>query len=288
MYELTEQIKLLLRKEYEKGGYSIEYYPYFEWRYRQYMMHDEDCDDTSLEGSYLELSKQYMDIFIKQVNIGHSLEWAERYAFCWDENNSIDSVYSELAIINKRLAIREIQIHAKIYGKDPYFEGFFVELLSEYGNHYSDEEIERYASNYSKLYQQEIASGKSVCYAKRYAESAAFDKYVEEYCRIMADIYEYAENQSDCLDLFSFASDCADIYSNENWFSESEKLRDKYQKDWQQKYLDILTDQYKKSDHVMLHPRVTKRKSSSITDDTLEMMFPDGIDDGFTGIVKEE
>lgn len=287
-FTLSERIKQKLLEEYKKEMFPEEYYPYFEEKYKSYLVDDvDDCyNGETIECTTLELSKEYMRSFIKQLNIGHGMEWAVRYASCLEEYDIISSVYRELREIDEKLAVKEIRIHTKSYGKDEHFEKFFMELLTEY-DPFTDEEIERYAKNYSELYKKEIAAGKSVCYAKKFAETATFGQYVDEYCRIQAEIYDFAKSQP-CSDIFSFASDCAESYVNEYWLCDLEKLQREYPKKWQQEIIAMLTDQYNKSDHVIKHQIHSNKSRSSNIEDTLNLMFPDGIDDGFTGVVNED
>lgn len=287
-FTLSERIKQKLLEEYKKEQFPEDYYPYFEKKYRSYVIDDvDDCyNSETLEKTALELSKEYIRSIISQLNIGHGMEWAERYASCLEEDEKIYNAYKELEETDKELAVKEIRIHSHSYGQDKHFEKFFVELLTKY-NPFTDDEIERYAKRYSELNKQEIATGKSDCYAQKFAEIAAFEQDVDEYCRIIAEIYDFAKNQP-YSDISSFASDCAELYANEYWLCDLEKLQRKYQKDWQQDIIAILTDRFKKSDHVITQQIHSKKIRSSNIEVSLNMMFPDGIDDGFTGVVNED
>lgn len=287
-FTLSERIKQKLLEEYKKEQFSEDYYPYFEKKYRSYVIDDvDDCyNSETLKKTTLELSKEYIRSIISQLKIGHGMEWSERYASCLEEDEKIYNVYRELEETDEELAVKEIRIHSHSYGQDKHFEKFFVELLTEY-DPFTDEEIERYAKRYSELYKQEIAAGKSECYAQKYAEIAAFEQYIDEYCRIFAEIYDFAKKQPSS-DIFSFASDCAESYVNEHWLCDLEKLQREYPKKWQQEIIATLTDQFNKSDHVIKQQIHSKKSRSSNIEDTLEMMFPDGIDDGFTGVVNED
>lgn len=72
-------------------------------------------------------------------------------------------------------------------------------------------------------------------------------------------------------------------------FPASKKLRETYKEDWQQEMLTILynrcMDEYR---DYQSKAECRKPRKKNLIEDTLDMMFPDGIDDGFTDVITDD
>lgn len=197
---------------------------------------------------------------------------------------SIVDRYNEWKAVDEKQADEKIKELAKSYNKDVFFEEYLIESVK--GNYLSDRELLEDATNYSEICKSEIASGKSVCYAKHYAEIKLCREFVDEYCRLLAEVCDFAEKQGikDDIALFSFASACAEVYVNER-ITDLLHLKDIYKADWQQEYLSKLLDRMMREQETEVDPSTfstlsTRRKTHE--EEIGDMMFPDGIDDGFS------
>lgn len=295
--KLTKEVKRILADEYSKENLPENLYSYFEEKYLYYV-EGEVRYDAPIVSTALELSMQYIKNIAEQLALGHGLEWATLYAdYCPDEDKVVYFVYIDLKEKDKNLALTEVRIHAKSFGKDKIFENFYIELVTEYDTDYSDTELEYHSSLYSKIFHQSIAEGKSECYAQKYAEKKSFNESPwggEESLRLFAEIFDFADKKGiDTTDIRNncerFAEDCEGSIVNEHFISGIEKLRETYKEDWQQEMLTILYNRCMDEYHdYQSKAEYQKPKKKSLIKDTLDMMFPDGIDDGFTGVITED
>lgn len=294
--KLSEEVTRILANEYSKENLPENMYSYFEEKYLSYV-EDEEQFDVPIDTVGLEQSIQYIKSITEQLALGHSFDWATLFAYyCPDYNNVVDWVFHDLKERDDILALKEVRIHAKSFGKDKYFEKFYVELVTEYDTGYSDEGLEYHSSQYSKIFHQSIAEGKSECYSQKYAELKTLSEspVADESLRLVAEIFDFADQKGvDTTDIrnncSNFADDCEEAYVNERLFTDINKLREAYKEDWQQEMLTILYNRYM-DEYYNYQSKVEKEKprKSSLVEDTLEMMFPDGIDDGFTGIINND
>ena len=197
---------------------------------------------------------------------------------------SIVDRYNEWKAVDEKQADEKLKELAKSYNKDVFFEEYLIESVK--GNYLSDRELLEDATNYSEICKSEIASGKSVCYAKHYAEIKLCREFVDEYCRLLAEVCDFAVKQGikDDIALFSFASACAEVYVNER-ITDLLHLKDIYKADWQQEYLSklhdrIMREQETEVDTSTFSTLSTRRKTHE--EEIWDMMFPEGIDDGFS------
>lgn len=201
-----------------------------------------------------------------------------------DHRFSIVDRYNEWKAIDEKQADEKLKELAKSYNKDVFFEEHLIESVKE--NYLSDMELLEDATNYSEICKSEIASGKSFCYAKHYAEINLCHEFEDEYCRLLAEVCDFAVKQGvkDDIALFSVASACAEAYVNER-ISDLLHLKDIYKADWQQEYLSKLQDRMMREQETKVAPSTfgtlsTRRKTHE--EEIWDMMFPDGIDDGFS------
>ena len=96
-----------------------------------------------------------------------------------DHRFSIAEQYDEWRSIDEKQADEKLKELAKSYDKDGFFEEYFIESVKE--NYLSDRELLNNATHYSDICKSEIASGKSACYAKHYAELKLCREFVDDY-----------------------------------------------------------------------------------------------------------
>lgn len=201
-----------------------------------------------------------------------------------DNRFSIAERYEAWKASDEKRADENLEKLTKSYEKDVFFEEYFIESVK--GNYLSDSELLNDATIYSEICKSEIASGKSACYAKHYAELKLCREFVDDYCRLTAEVCDYAVKHGAKDDhlLFAFASDCAEAYVNER-ISDLLHLKEIFKADWQQKYLSKLQERMLQEQKTEIDPSTfgtlsTRRKTHE--EEICDIMFPDGIDDGFS------
>ena len=202
-----------------------------------------------------------------------------------DNRFSIANRYDEWKTTDEKQANENLEKLAKSYEKDELFEEYFIERVKD--SILSDKELLDVANEYSEICKSEMASGKSVCYAKHYAELKLCREFVDDYCRLLAETCDYAVKQGvqDDHFLFVFASVCAEAYVNEH-IAELPRLKSIFKADWQQDFITSLQDRMMKEleveeDNASVLNTLSPHKRTR-TDEIMGMMFPDGIDDGFS------
>ncbi|MFV0270600.1 MAG: hypothetical protein ACK5HZ_02800 [Macellibacteroides fermentans] len=218
-----------LTEMFKNAGYPSQFYPRFLLRYTRafndFKSQYNDCDESDLDCSVeciaeeviqdaLAIITEYSRVFMKSINIGHGEEWSDlvaSYGFYSDDKYDEASHYAylELRKNDKELARKELSIYSKFIDEDELFEKHYV-FLCERGERcdLSEEEVAR---NYSKIYKQQIALGKSEVYSHYYAERNAYNIYPELYCSKFA----YAIEQAILKGFSRFnAIDIADSYAN--------------------------------------------------------------------------
>lgn len=202
-----------------------------------------------------------------------------------DNRFSIAERYEKWKTTDEKQANENLEKLAKSYEKDEFFEEYFIERVKD--SFLSDKELLDAANEYSEICKSEMVSGKSVCYAKHYAELKLCHEFVDDYCRLTAEVCDYADKQSIKEDHFTyaFASAYAEAYVNER-ITDLIHLKDTYKAEWQQDFLASLHERMIKEleteeDNAQL-PDIPSTRRKTHTDEILDMMFPEGIDDGFS------
>lgn len=156
-----------------------------------------------------------------------------------DNKCSIAEQYEKWKTADEKQANENLEKLAKSYEKDEFFEEYFIERVKD--SFLSDKELLDAANEYSEICKSEKVSGKSVCYAKHYAELKLCHEFVDDYCRLTAEVCDYADKQSIKEDHFTyaFASACAEAYVNER-ITDLIHLKDTYKAEWQQDFLTSL------------------------------------------------
>ena len=200
-----------------------------------------------------------------------------------DNRYSIAERYDEWRENDENQANQELENLAKSYGRDELFEEYFIDRVKQL-NYLTDKQLLQEAEAFSSICMSEMADGKSLCYSKHYAKITLWREYVDEYCRLYAEVYDYANKQGVKDDPILFASDCAEAYVNGR-IPVFHHLKEIYTENWQQKFLlelfDRLVDKIEANNtDIEAHAPLTRKRSQY--DETIDMMFPEGIDDGFS------
>lgn len=197
---------------------------------------------------------------------------------------SIAKRYDEWRETDEKQAEQKLEELAKSYGKDELFQEFFIDRVKQL-NYITDKQLLQEAEMFSSICKSEMADGKSLCYSKHYAETTLWREYVDEYCRLYAEVYDYADKQSVKDDPFLFASDCAETYVN-GQITDLPHLKNTYKEDWQQGFLFILQDRMMQEqeeaevDLSTFDAPSTRWKTHE--EEIWDIMYPEGIDDGFS------
>ena len=184
---------------YAQMEYPMKYFIKFESRYHEcyselfndmkdYEDDDFDDKDETIGGIALQYSSEYIDKFMIQINEGHSEEWAHIVARSMEDNSYVvvaDAYHS----MPSELAKQELRIHCKSLGGDEFFEKHYLYLF-EIGESLNNPQ--KIAFEYSKIYKQQISTGKSEVFAHQYADLMSGDEFVETYCRKYAYAYDKA------------------------------------------------------------------------------------------------
>ena len=218
-----------LTEIFKNAGYPSQFYPRFLLRYtrafndlkNQYDEGDEDDEDCFFESiekeviqGALNIITEYSQIFMKEINSGHCGEWTDlvtrEYSCSYDNyDEAIYYAYIDMSKKDKELAKKELNIYRKLLGEDELFEKHYI-FLCEYVGSGNTPTVE-IARNYSKIYKQQIALGKSEVYSHYYAERNAYNIYPELYCSKFA----YAIEKAILKGFSRFnAIDIADSYAN--------------------------------------------------------------------------
>ena len=214
----TEELELI----YNQKGFDSKFLQYFQDKY--FLCFSEllnDCIDYSdkdweeegyfLNDTSLKIALNYLDIFLKQINQGHGLEWSHLYANYLDETEIIFyHTYHDLKEINPDLARQEIITVAKSISDDEIFQSYYLNLIENLA--ITSNRIET-AKRYSELYKKALLDGKTKVYAHQYADLMADvdENNNEIYCEEYAFAYDSAISQSKDE---TYAGYYADLYAS--------------------------------------------------------------------------
>ena len=172
---------------------------------------DDDFDEgDSVQASALWCANDYIQKYIKLIKKGHGQEWAHKMAHtAEDGERAVYFVHSDLETINPELAKEELLIHTKALGGDEYFEKHYLLLFEVQAEPKGRIET---AQNYSRIFKEQLAKGKSEIYAHHYADYRADGIYNEIYCEEYAFAFDKAisENKSE-----EYAREYANKYASE-------------------------------------------------------------------------
>jgi len=182
-------------------------------------------DFQNIEESALTAALNYINKFTSELKKGHSLEWAKLYADNIEEHrNAFNEAYDSIKSKNKVQAIEELKIHCKNINADPLYEKHFC-FLMEKGGGTALRGPDELATIYSKVFNEQIALGKSKIFCHHYADNIASD-YNEAYAYGYATGFDnaiIAGKSEEYATVYAFQ--LADYYG-ENYFNSKDIVHD--------------------------------------------------------------
>ena len=282
--ELTEN---MIQDAFAKTGIDQKYYPQYETevkrRYNALQKDDPDYEGSPDEDnahSSINLTNEYIVYYVAEIEKGHCQQWAHSYAFYsvsgedeyWIVRYALDTLEE-----NER--DKELDIHAKTINEDHVFIVRYKYLFNE-----GVCDAKKMADDYCRAYHQCIEKGKSEVYSHAYADIVN-NGYYEEFCEIHAEAYELAikhgMNEDDAYLFGDFCTEAAD----RNLLLRINEFSNKYKEDWQHDFLSKLQDRMMREQEAEVDTSTfdvpsTRRKTHE--EAIWDMMYPEGIDDGFS------
>ena len=260
MIQLTDE---LIRTAFVKKGFDEKYFTlYKEDVIRRYNELQHACPDDEETPDKLSNVKEsirqadiYITFYIKEIEKGHSENWASAYAenriSTADETDIVREAY--YSIEDKEKREKDLDIYINSLSDDIIFRERYKYLFHD-GDFYPREK----AAEYCEIYHRCINAGKSTIYSHAFANEANnyFDErgthYTEHFVDIHAEAVEQAIEHGMDEDLaYSFGECCSDVCANGSWWMTSNYLNE-YHEDWQKEFFLYLANKdykhYKKCD----------------------------------------
>jgi hypothetical protein len=170
----------------------------------------------------------YLKFFLKHINIGHSMVYADKRAKDFideDENMCVYEAFLKVFEIDPLLAKNELILYCRTKGwTDPIQVNFFIHMMGqgEYDN------LSEKSQKYYKSYLSKIRKGKSELFAQVYADYSLTDDFGDCYSEAYAWAFEKAVNAKKSKEIIneycrSFAYEISD---QSNKFEEAFKDKD--------------------------------------------------------------
>jgi hypothetical protein len=213
-YNYKEKVKSIAKER----NFDEETYLEFIW-FLDYNLEQEDRygfeeTDVDQDTSMLNYVNDYINEFIKVKEKGFSLLWAR--VFVKDSllegiKNSTALAYDEVRKTNPKQALKDLNLYSQLTNQDDLFVKHFTKLI-EIDVPNPIPSVEHQSIEYSRIYKEQIKSGKSELYADKYAELVAEEEYHEIYCEDYAYAYDEAIKDGKSEE---YADIYADKYSSE-------------------------------------------------------------------------
>lgn len=185
---------------------------------------DWEDENESVEDHALNYClKYYLPIFLKYLKIGHGPIWSNEIAeSVEDEPQAILDTYHKIKKENPVLAKSEIELYAESLSKDKLFIKYYLFLM----NHDYLIDVEERAFNYVKIFNEQIALGKSEVYSHEYSDLMVSKIYTKIFCEAYAFSYDdsHKKNKSKKYSVL-YADKFADYVAN-NYSELSETKED--------------------------------------------------------------
>jgi len=155
---------------------------------------DDDFDEgDSVQASALWSANDFIQKYIGFIEKGHGEEWSHQMAHSLEGGErAVYFVHSDLEAINPELAKKELLLYTKALCGDEYFKKYYLLLFEVQAD--PNGRIET-AQNYSRIFKEQVAKGKSEIYAHHYADYMADGTYNEIYCEEYAFAFDKAINE---------------------------------------------------------------------------------------------
>lgn len=244
-----------IKKFAVKNGIQEQFYSVFENRFEeilqeiindQQLREDEYCE-TALEQA---LAKSLA--FQTEMQKGHSKNWSqlfsEHYYSEEDRNESFKNAFFELESVNKETAIEELKIECRAKVRSQLFTDHFIFLIE---NLIEFDAAEQQSAMYEKIFQEQIALGKSEIFSHYYADYVAEGEYVEAFAFGYASAYDNAINNGKSKEYAEiYAQKVADYYGD-NYSTSSEIKND----DFDEFKLNEIKGYMKAWEYIKSHPQ---------------------------------
>jgi hypothetical protein len=187
----------LLRNAFEHLSIDEELYSLFKARAnrcvnelaKQFEPEPPDKEDYDYS---IETATTYIQEFARQVHIGHSKLWSEKYSYYLEANGEVYSVQDAFNAVmikhGKDKADQELTLYAKSLNDDPVFVESYI-----YFFHDGFEDPEKTAKEFVSQYNSLIKKGKSDIYAEQYALQILGND--PAYCELYASKFEESINK---------------------------------------------------------------------------------------------
>ncbi|MEZ5003928.1 MAG: hypothetical protein R2730_12945 [Chitinophagales bacterium] len=185
------QLLVIAKENHIPDVYFDEVYDYYLKEIVE--VEKEDGIDDKAE-SALFSTLDYFKKFDSQIIKGHSLEWAKLYASNIDEDEEaklFNDAFLALSKVDHNKAIYELEKHCKLIGADELYTKHFIFLMIELEGSKNPSPHQQ-ATSYSKIYNEQIALGRSNIFAHQYADLLASEDENECSCFTYAKYYEEA------------------------------------------------------------------------------------------------
>lgn len=160
-------------------------------------------EDGNICERALAYALRYIEVYSDELQKGHGDRWAKLYAKSFytamgdhvepEKYEALDFAYEELRKADKELADREATFYCLKKSRSNLFIKHFLHLLNGAGEGFEDAETK--AATYERVYNEQLAAGKSELFAHEYADIVADDTYRESYAYAYAWAYEQASNE---------------------------------------------------------------------------------------------
>lgn len=185
-----EELKSIFLDHYGREEYVSYFFKTYNKEY-EFLSGDEyDLQEgETLAGEAMKWALEYLTIFNKQLEMGHSAQWADLFAECIEEGiNKVGDAYWTIRESDPTKAKDELIIYCKATNRDSLFTGYFIYLMNQAEGIQSS--VKR-ANIYSEEYPKQIAAGKSTIFAHEYSAQMSME-YVESSCYAYAYAYDKA------------------------------------------------------------------------------------------------
>lgn len=155
-----------------------------------------ECDDAIDEdytpASLLQVPLNYIGFYAKSREQGFSIMWSKRYAdyqISDDTRDLICRLYRAVAESSQEEADKDLTVFCRINDGDKLYEAYLKEGMADCDGCIG-KTVEERAADYSRIFKEQVAKGKSELYAYHYARLMAGDFYDPIYCEDYAIAFE--------------------------------------------------------------------------------------------------
>jgi len=211
-YYSEEELKVIANEKQIAEKYFEDFIAFVEKDIKQ-MTDEAELDEDEIGVAAIDFAVEFIKKYEVEIQKGHSEEWSKIYAESIEEHpHAFYEAYNSVKKGDPEKAKQELKIHCRAEGGDDLYTSHFISLM-ENGEGFSDPD--KQAANYSAIYKEQIALGKSELFAHEYADLMAAGEYVEIYCFWYARVFdECIQNGKPKEYAQLFADKMGDYYSD--------------------------------------------------------------------------